>query len=65
MNKLKYKSPWTESWMKTGDELKQRLESLSDEDLNFPNGKEDAVLGRIKGKVGNTKEKLRNLFSKL
>jgi len=51
--------------MKTGDDLKQRLESLSDEDLNFPNGKEDAVLGRIKGKVGNTKEKLRNLFSKL
>jgi len=53
------------SWNETAGKLKQHFANLTDEDTHFPNGKEDEILGRLKGKVGNTKEKLRRLISKL
>ena len=45
--------------------LKQHFANLTDEDTHFPNGKEDEILRRLKGKIGSTKEKLRKLISKL
>ena len=61
MNILKLKGNLKE----TAGKLKQQLENLTDDDLNFSNGKEDEILGKLKGKVGNTKEKLRKIISKL
>jgi len=52
-------------WNETAGKLKQQLLNLTDDDVYFPNGKEDETLGRLKGKVGSTKEKLRKLISKL
>jgi uncharacterized protein YjbJ (UPF0337 family) len=53
------------SWKETAGNLKRQLSNLTDDDINFPNGKEDEILGRLKGKVGSSKEKLRKLISKL
>jgi uncharacterized protein YjbJ (UPF0337 family) len=53
------------SWNETAEKLKQKLSNLTDDDLNFPNEKEDEMLGRLKGKVESTKEKLRKIISKL
>ena len=61
MNTMKLRKSWNE----TAGKLKQHFANLTDEDTHFPNGKEDEILGRLKGKVGNTKEKLRRLISKL
>ena len=52
-------------WNDTASNLKQHFAELTDEDTNFPNGKEDEIMGRLKGKIGSTKEKLRKLISKL
>jgi uncharacterized protein YjbJ (UPF0337 family) len=49
----------------TADNLKQHFANLTDEDTHFPNGKEDEIMGRLKGKIGNTKERLRKLILKL
>jgi uncharacterized protein YjbJ (UPF0337 family) len=61
MNTMKLKGIWNE----TASNLKQHFANLNDEDTNFPNGKEDEILRRLKGKIGSTKEKLRKLISKL
>ena len=61
MNTMKLKGTWNE----TASNLKQHFANLTDEDTNFPNGKEDEIMGRLKGKIGSTKEKLRKLISKL
>lgn len=61
MNRIKLKGPRVE----TATNLKQQFANLTDEDTNFPNGKEDEIMGRLKGKIGSTKEKLRKLISRL
>jgi uncharacterized protein YjbJ (UPF0337 family) len=61
MNMMKLKGSWNE----TAGNLKRQLSTLTDDDVNFPNGNEDEILGRLKGKVGSSKEKLRKLISKL
>jgi uncharacterized protein YjbJ (UPF0337 family) len=61
MNTMKMKRTLNE----TADNLKQHFANLTDEDTHFPNGKEDEIMGRLKGKIGNTKERLRKLILKL
>jgi uncharacterized protein YjbJ (UPF0337 family) len=61
MNTMKLRKNWNE----TASNLKQHFAELTDEDTHFPNGKEDEIMGRLKGKIGSTKEKLRKLISKL
>ena len=61
MKPMKLKGIWNE----TASNLKQHFANLSDEDTHFPNGKEDEIMGRLKGKIGSTKEKLRKLISRL
>ena len=53
MNKMKLKGIWNE----TASNLKQHFANLTDEDTHFSNGKEDEIMGRLKGKIGSTKEK--------
>jgi uncharacterized protein YjbJ (UPF0337 family) len=61
MNTMKLKGIWNE----TAGNIKQHIANLTDDDINFPNRKEDEIIGRLKGKIGSTKEKLRKLISKL
>jgi uncharacterized protein YjbJ (UPF0337 family) len=61
MNTMKFRKSWNE----TAGNLKKHFADLTDEDTHFPNGKEDEITGRLKGKIGSTKEKLRKLISKL
>ena len=61
MKKLKYKSPWTNDTEK----ITPLLANMEYEGLRFPNEKEDEIIDKSKSKVGNSKEKLRRLSSKL
>jgi len=54
LNKLKYKSPWTNDT----DKITPLLANLKYEDLKFPNEKDDEIAYRSKGKDADTKEKL-------
>ena len=61
MNSLKLKGNWNE----VAGKLKQQFANLTDDDLLFPKGKEEELLGRLQTKVGKTKEELRKIISKL
>lgn len=47
------------SWNEAKGKLKQKYGSLTDDDLTFPEGKEDEFLGRLQKRLGKTKEELR------
>lgn len=61
MNKLQIEGNWNELKGK----LKQRYAKLTDDDLEFAEGKEEEMLGRLQQKTGRTKEQLRDEISKL
>ena len=61
MNTMKPKGIWNE----IASNLKQHFANLTEDDPHFPNGKEDEIMGILKGKIGSTKEKLGKLISKL
>ena len=61
MTTLKFKGTWNEVQGK----LKQKYAQLTDDDLLFSEGKDDELLGRLQQKVGESKEKLRELISSL
>ena len=50
-NKLELKSDWNEIKIK----LKQKFESLTDEDVQFDSGKQTEVLNNIQKKLGKSK----------
>jgi uncharacterized protein YjbJ (UPF0337 family) len=56
MDKLKIKGIWNELKGK----LKQEYAELTDNDLQYAEGKEDELLGKIQQKVGETKEQINN-----
>ena len=47
MKTMKLKGIWNE----TASNLKQHFANLTDEDTHFPKGKEDEIMGRLKGKI--------------
>ena len=61
MNKLSITGNWNEIVGK----LKQKFAYLTDDDLLFVEGKEEELLGRLKKKIGMTKENLRDMIAKL
>ena len=61
MNKLEIKGNWNELKGK----IKQKYGQLTDDDLQFAEGKEDELLGRLQKKTGETKEKLIEEINKL
>ena len=61
MNKLNLKGNWNEAKGK----LKQKYAQLTDDDLQFAEGKEDELLGRLQQKLGQTKEDVRAEIEKL
>jgi uncharacterized protein YjbJ (UPF0337 family) len=54
MNTLEMKGNWNIAKGK----LKQKWANLTDNDLNYVEGKEDELLGRIQKRTGRTKEEV-------
>ena len=54
MNTLEFMGNWNE----VKGKLKQRYNILTDRDLEFVEGKEEELLGRLKAKTGKRKEEL-------
>jgi uncharacterized protein YjbJ (UPF0337 family) len=52
MNKLEMKGNWNIAKGK----IKQKWASLTDDDLQFAEGKEDELIGRIQKRTGETRE---------
>lgn len=61
MTKLEFKGTWNE----VKGKLKQKYAGLTDDDLLFEEGKEEEMLGRIQQRVGETKEKVREVIADL
>jgi uncharacterized protein YjbJ (UPF0337 family) len=53
------------SWNEIKGKLKQKYGQLTDDDLEFAEGKDDELLGRLQQKLGKTKEELREEIESL
>ena len=58
MNKLEIKGDWNI----TKDKLKQKWAKLTDDDLQYAEGKQDDLLGRIQELTGHTREAVKQAF---
>ncbi len=61
MNKLQVKGNWNELKGK----LKQKYGNLTDDDLQYVEGKEDELLGKLQKKTGKSKEEVIDEINKL
>ena len=61
MNTLEIKGDWNI----TKGKLKQKWASLTDDDLQFVEGKQDELFGRIQKKTGHTKDEVKKWIDKL
>lgn len=59
MNTLELKGNWNIAKGK----LKQRFAQLTDDDLQYVDGKEDELLGRIQKRTGRTREEIERVIS--
>lgn len=48
------------NWNVIKGKLKQEYGELTDDDLQYQEGKEDELIGRIQDKIGKTKEELKD-----
>jgi uncharacterized protein YjbJ (UPF0337 family) len=53
------------SWNETKGKLKQAYGNLTDDDLQYAEGKEDELIGKLQRKTGKTKDELINWFDRL
>ena len=58
MNKLQLKG----NWNVTKGKLKQKFAQLRDDDLQYAEGMEDELLGRIQKRLGKSKEEVEKLL---
>ena len=61
MTTLQMKGTWNE----VKGKLKQKYGQLTDDDLAFEEGKEDALLGRLQKRLGKSKEDVRKFIADL
>ncbi|MTI20017.1 CsbD family protein [Fulvivirga sp. RKSG066] len=61
MNDLQIKGSWNE----VKGKLKQKYADLTDDDLEFAEGKSDEMLGRLQQKTGKSKEELKKEIESL
>ena len=61
MEKLSIKGNWNQ----IAGKLKQKYADLTDDDLLFVAGKEEELLGRLQKKLGQSKEKIKELIEKM
>ena len=52
-------------WNGKKEKLRQKYPTISDEDLNFYEGKEKEMIELLEYKLGKTKEELRNIITAL
>lgn len=53
------------NWNMVKGSLKQEYAELTDDDLQYSEGQEDELLGRIQKKIGKTKEEVKDFIDKL
>ena len=53
------------NWYETKGKLKQKFALLTDDDLLLVEGKQEEMLGRLKAKLGKTKEEIQKIISDL
>jgi uncharacterized protein YjbJ (UPF0337 family) len=53
------------NWKELKGKLKQKFASLTDNDLMYEEGKRDEMLGKLRIKLGKTKEELYKILSSL
>lgn len=53
------------NWNIAKGQLKQKWGDLTDDDLNYQEGKEDELVGRIQKKTGESKEKVNEFLDSL
>lgn len=53
------------NWNIMKGKLKQEYAELTDDDLQYVEGKEDELIGRIQKKTGQTKEEVKNFINRL
>lgn len=61
MDKLRFKGNWNEIKGK----LKEKYGELTDDDLQYTEGNEDQLIGRIQKKLGKSKDEVRRLINKV
>lgn len=61
MNELRFKGTWNE----VKGKLKQKYAELTEDDLQYTEGKEDQLIGRIQKKLGKSKDEVRRIISKV
>lgn len=61
MDKLRFKGTWNE----VKGKLKQKYAELTDDDLQYTEGKEDQLLGRLQKKLGKSKDEIRKMINKV
>ncbi|MGK7395602.1 MAG: CsbD family protein [Candidatus Cyclobacteriaceae bacterium M3_2C_046] len=59
MNDLKMKGNWNE----TKGKLKRKYGELTDDDLQYSEGKEDELVGRLQKKLGKSKDEVRKMIN--
>lgn len=58
MDELELKGKWNQAKGK----LKQSYGSLTDDDLQYEEGKEDELIGRLQDKLGKSREEVREIL---
>ncbi len=53
------------NWNEMKGKLKQQYADLTDDDLQYAEGKEDELLGRIQQKTGESKEKIKETIDRM
>lgn len=53
------------NWNQIKGKLKQQWGDLTDDDLQYAEGKEDELLGRLQEKTGESKDKLKDFIDKV
>lgn len=53
------------NWNELKGKLKQQFGKLTDDDLQYAEGKEDELLGRIQNRIGKSKDEVRDMIDKL
>jgi uncharacterized protein YjbJ (UPF0337 family) len=57
--------PTSVSWKEIKTKLKQRYPKLTDDDLTFSDGKEEALLARLQKSLGKSSQELREIIRDL
>jgi uncharacterized protein YjbJ (UPF0337 family) len=57
--------PISVSWKEIKAKLKERYPNLTDDDLTFSNGKEEALLARLQKRLDKSSQELRELIRDL